>query len=319
MNLPSIYRCALAYALILPGVASATDVVSGSLAGQGGAAVAHPRDNSGITVNPASLSLIERYDFQAMFLGGPNGDLRWNASAVDGRTSKWVGFGLAYNGGIRNLPFAVPELPGWAPTDETLINDQQTHDITFALAVPVLERRLSFGVNGTLSIFEGSYVNSGVTGNIDLGVMARPVEYFSVGFVARDVLPIERQFSTPVALALGVRGGKDEMFTASFDVQVRLEDVLDNAWTARGGVEGTIKFVQLRAGWDWDGDRGYHRIGWGLGLRSAVGSIDYAMQIPVITEDFDFASVTHTVSLSVFTKLGERNEEERPIRWKDGG
>lgn len=302
------------------GAAHATDVVSAQLAGIGGASLADPRDNSGITVNPATLSLIERYDIQGMFVGGPSGDLRWNASAVDGRTSKLLSFGLAYNGGILSTAFHPSELPGWVPSDETPVNSRQIHDITFGLAAPFFDRKLSIGLNGTLSIFKGDYVGSGVTGNIDLGAATRPVEWVTVGFVARNLLPIADQADIPTALALGVRGGKEDMILAAVDAQVRTEQVVTSPWSVRAGLEGTIKFAKLRAGWDWDGDRGWHQISWGLGLGDIkIGSIDYAMQIPLTGSAFVFADVTHTVSLTIRTKFGDKEAEEQPVRWPSEG
>ncbi len=281
----------------------------------GGASVASPNENASVTISPATLALVPRYDFQGSFIGGPSGDLRWNVSAMDGRTSERVAFGLSYHGGILNRAFLPEEYPGWAPADETLINSYQRHDITLAMAVPVLDRRLSFGLNGTLSIREGEYVRSGVTGNMDFAVAARPVEEFTVAFVGSDLLPIENQVDRPARIALGLRGGKDELFSGAVDVGFRAEQVTTSPWWVAAGIEGAIKVVRLRAGWDWDGDRGTHRIAWGLGLVAPLGILSYGMQVPVITENFNFASVTHTVTLTIRTKLGDRENEDEGPRW----
>lgn len=306
---PSLFLSAF---LVAP-VAQAEDLASAEMAGMGGAGVAAVQDNASTQINPAALAFVSRYDFQLMFVGGPNGDLRWSGAAVDGRTSDRIAFGLAYNGGILNTPFLPSELPGWAPADEELVNNRQLHDITFGLGVPFLKRRLSVGINGTLSITEGKYVGNGVTGNIDLAIAARPVDEFSVGFVASDVLPVENQAGTPARLALGLRGGKDDLFLGAVDVGVRVEDVVASPWWVKAGLQGTIRFVKLRAGWDWDGERGIHRVGWGLGLFTTIGSLDYAMQVPVVTRNFDIASLTHTLTLTIVTRLGDREAEERPL------
>jgi hypothetical protein len=234
---------------------------------------------------------------------------------VDGRTSEHVTFGLAYHGGMLNRPFLPSEVPGWAPADEELVNVFQRHDISFAVAVPVLDRRLSFGVNGTLSIREGEYVRTGVTGNLDLAVAARPIEEFTVAFVGSDLLPIVDQPDRPARVALGLRGGKDDLATGAVDVGFKAEEVATSPWWVAAGLEGAIKFARIRAGWDWDGERGTHRISWGLGLRAPMGSLSYAMQVPIVTEDFKFSSVTHTITLTIFTRLGDRDAEEQAPTW----
>lgn len=285
----------------------------------GGAAVADPQDNAGVTINPATVSLTERYDVQGMFIAGPDGALRWNASAVDGRTNKFMAFGLAYNGGLLSGGFHPDELPAWAPADQELVNTRQLHDITFAVSVPFLDRRLAVGVNGTLSIFKGRYVGSGVTGNLDLGVATRPIDQLQVGLVGKNILPVAGQADLPAELALGARGGLEDKIVGATDVSYQLEQRLEDTspWSASAGVEGGIKIVRLRGGWDWSGRLQEHRVAWGLGFATPIGSLDYAMQIPVATSDFTFASVTHTLSLTIRTNFGDRQAEEAPIRWQD--
>lgn len=295
--------------------ARASDLPSSELAGMGGASVAAPADNTSIPISPANIALQSRYDVQASFVGGPDGDLRWAASIVDGRTSKILSFGLMYDGGLLQRALLVGELPGWAPADEQLVSDRQIHDITFALAAPFLDRKLAVGVNGTLSISQGTYVRQGVTGNIDLSFAARPIEEFTVALTGSDLLPIADQPGTPARVALGLRGGKERMAVGAVDVGYKAEDVATSPWWVRAGFEGTIKFFQIRAGWDWDGERDTHRIGWGLGLRAPMGSLHYAMQVPVITNGFTFASVTHTVSITLNTNIGDRDAETAPLRF----
>lgn len=295
----------------------AGEVPSAAQAGAGGAANADLRDNSAITINPANVALVARYDVQAQFTGGPTGDLRWNASAVDGRTSPRISFGVAYYGGITAPAFHASELPGWAPTDETLRNSKQTHDITIALAAPFMDRKLSVGLSGTLRIFNGEYVGKGVTGNMDVGFTARPVEFFSVGLVGKDVLPLADQSDTPSIVGLGVRGGKDNLFVAMADFNVRLEQVNRSRFDAAAGVQGTIKeLIDIRGGYAWDGDLAHHAATWGLGLHSKMGGLDYGMQIPVFKDAWTIAEATHYVTLTIVTKFGDKAAEEQPIRWQ---
>ncbi len=296
--------------------ASAQEVVSAAQAGAGGASLADPRDNSEVTLNPANVSLIPRYDVQAQFTGGPTGDLRWNASAVDGRTSKFLSFGVAYHGGVVAPAFHPVELPGWAPTGEALRNRKQTHDITVALSAPFVDRKVAVGLNGTLMIFDGEYVGKGVSGNVDVGFSARPIEFFSVGLVGKNLLPIKDQAEIPAAIGLGVRGGKDNLFVGMVDFNTRLEQVAGSRFDVSAGIQGTIKeLVDLRGGYAWDGDINRHAVTWGLGLHSKVGGIDYGMRIPVFKDAWTIAEATHYVALTIFTNFGDEKAEEQPIRW----
>lgn len=300
----------------LSSAAFAQEVVSAAQAGVGGASLADPRDNSEITLNPANVSFIPRYDVQAQFTGGPTGDLRWNASAVDGRTSEHISFGVAYHGGLVAPVFHADELPGWAPTGETLRNSKQTHDITVALSAPFVDRKVAIGLNGTLMIFDGQYVGKGVSGNLDVGFAARPIEFFSVGLVGKNLLPIKDQADIPSAIGLGVRGGKDDLIVGMVDFNTRLEQVTGSRFDVSAGIQGTIKkLVDLRGGYAWDGDIDRHAATWGLGLHSKVGSIDYGMHIPVFKDNWSIAEATHFVSLTIYTNFGDKQAEEQPIRW----
>jgi hypothetical protein len=309
--------------LLLPLAVSSTaladDYASGAIAGMGGSSVAEPHDNGGLRTNPATAGLTERYDVQAVFRVGPWPGIYWSASAIDARTNDFVSFGLAYDGQLTTLPFLPDELPGFAPTGEAPVNRKQLHDITFVLAAPLLKRRLSLGVNGTLTIFDNDWNGKGTTGNLDLGIAARPIEQLSIGFAARDILPVPEQFDRPALFALALRGGVDDLFVGSVEADYRLEHAQTLPWSVRAGVEGAIKVVKLRAGWNWDGDADLHRVTWGLGMFAKSGSIDYAMQIPVNDKAMVFGDVMHTLSLTIKTKAFSRDEpDESPIRWEDG-
>src|SRR5690606_27353373 len=143
---------------------------------------------------------------------------------------------------------------GWAPVSgEPLTKRLQFHDITFAVAAPFLDHRLSVGVNGTLSIFQGDYVESGVTGNLDVGLAALPVKALSVGLVGENLLPIADQADTPSRLTFGVRGGKEDMIVGAGDVSVQLEQLSGSRVSGGLGVEGSVKIVRLRGGYRYVG------------------------------------------------------------------
>jgi len=285
----------------------------------GDAAVAAPRDNTIVTANPGAIALTDQFDVQAGFSGGFDRAWSWNVSAIDGRTNDYVNFGLAYDGRIHFPPFLSEELPGWNPVGDPLLNRREEHDITFALAVPVLDRRLSFGLNGTLSILEGAYADQVITGNMDVGVATQPIPELSVGFVAKSFLPVKEQGRIPGSVALGVRGMVPDLFAATVEAEYRYEDVIRRPWVVRAGVEGVLReVVALRAGWNWDGDRADHRLTWGLGLmKKDVGSLSYAMVIPVIP-NLRGLEIGHFLTLTLHTNVAS-SEEEAPIRWDDRG
>lgn len=303
--------------LALSGDALADDHVNGGQAAQGGTIVAHPRMNASVTSSPGAIGLTDRYDVEILGIGGGPG-WRWGASAVDTRTSKLIAFGIVYNGGITRPPFLNDELPGWQFTGDEIVNRKQKHEITAGLSFVLLKRRLGLGLNGTLAILDTNFQGDRITGNLDLGIAGRPIDYLSIGFAARDILPVADQVDTPATLAFGVRGGVEEMITASFDVEARLEHVVSSPWTLRGGVEGSIEeVVRLRAGWDWNADTGIHGVGVGIGLYSfKAGAIDYGVRIPVNQPDLVFVDAQHTLSLTIYTRfLADMEPDEDPLEW----
>lgn len=305
--------------LLAPMEARAQDATFADVAAMGDAAVAHPRNNSLITVNPGGMGLVDQFDVELGFTGGFDRAWSWHVSAIDGRTNDYVKFGLDYNGQIHFPPFLQSELPGWNPIGDALLNKREDHDITFALAVPVLDRRLSFGVNGTLSVLQGRYIDQVITGNMDIGVSTMPIPQLSVGFVAKSFLPVKDQARTPGSVAFGLRGMLPDRFAATFEAEYRYEDVQRRPWVLRGGLEGIIReVVAIRGGWNWDGDRANHQLSWGLGLvKKDVGSLSYAMQIPVIPH-LRGLEIGHFLTLTLHTNVASSAEDE-PIRWDDQG
>lgn len=298
--------------------AHAQDVYSADLAAVGDAGIAHPRDNSVITVNPAGVGLTDQYDFQVGFTGGFDNQWSWRASAIDGRTSPFLTFGLQYAGALIHPPFHPSELPGWGAANEPLLNRRQDHDITIALAAPLLDRRLSFGLNGTLSILDRQFGRNLVTGNMDVGVATQPVEGVTLGVVAKSFLPVDTAFRTPGAIAFGARGGLPDVFNVVAEGEYRFSRTTRIPWAARAGMEGIIRdTVALRAGWNWDGERAEHRITWGFGLVAKdTGSLSYAMITPVVP-NLRGREIGHAITLTVMTEVGTDAERDAPIRWND--
>lgn len=295
--------------LLLAALALADDAVPANVAGRGGTSVAEAADNIAVTTNPGALGLSERYDILGNFIGGPGTDLRWGVVAVDSSTNDRIAFGFAYWGQRTNPPFLPSELPGWAPTGTEPTNIKRTHDLSFSLAAPFLDRRLSLGLGGTMSIFNNDHSGTGVTGNMIFGAAARPHDLVSFGFAARDVLPIPVQDDRPAQLTLGSVVGDPTRFIGSVEGAWRAEGVIGHAFDARAGLEGVIKeAVHLRGGWDWAGNFDVHRVSWGFGLGSKAGRLDYAMRIPVVP-GLRFGQISHVISLVLFTKAFREEDE----------
>jgi hypothetical protein len=313
--MPLIPLLALATAL-------ADDHATAPIAAMGGASVADPVDLTTIRTNPAAVGLSERYDVQGLFAYGADRSMRWGAAIADGRTNDHLSFGLSYMGGITFPGFLPAELPPYAITDEEPINKKQRHDIALAASVPVLDRRLAFGLVGNVTFFNQAWNGKGTTGNLGAGIAAHPIDQLTIGFSARDILPIKDQPDLPATLTLGARGGVDEIFIGTAEADFRLEDTGGSRWNARVGLQGAIQAARIRAGYVWQGDALRHVVTWGLGAASSAGSIDYAMQIPANLPGMKFGDVVHTISLTVKTGAFDEDRDPTddtngaPLQWK---
>lgn len=292
---------AIAVGLLASGTSRASeDVYAGNTAGMGRTAVANSEDNAAVTVNPALLGLTERYDVQGLFVYGPNKGMAWGASLADSSTNELIGFGLSYSGGVTEPELFTDQLPGWTPVGVVPPNGQRNHDITAGIGVQLLERRLGFGLNGSVFIFDTDRFGSGVTGNMDLAAAGRPIEWITLGLVARNVLPIPDQKEYAGSLAGGLRVGLDRYVIGEVDVDWRYEDVRGSAVTVGAGLQGAISIARIRAGYRWVGDYQNHAVTWGIGIQTDVGGFEYAMEIPV-GADTSPAALVSTFSVRVAT------------------
>lgn len=310
-------RRAVLLAGLVPSSGYAQQAVSADIAATGDAGIAHTRDNSLIRINPAGIGLEDQFDVQLGFSGGFDREWMWTASAVDGRTSDVIQFGLAYTGSIRFPAFDPVSLPGWGGSQEELTNRLEQHDITAAIAVPLLNRRLSLGLNGTLSVFNQTYRPRLVSGNMDAGISARPADALSIGFVARNLIPVGEDFLFPSSVGLGFRVGPADRITAAFETEYRYRGSTRRPWVTRAGLETILaERVIVRGGWNWDGDRADHRATAGLAVYAKdVGTLSYAIQIPVIPH-LRGLEVGHFLTLTLFTSAG-MDGDLAPMRWDD--
>lgn len=303
--------------LLLSLAALADETPSARVAGLGGASIADPTDTTSIRTNPAALALLERYDLQGAFLYGPTKDMRWSAGVIDSQTSEWLGFGVSYAGGrTTSTPFAPEDLPPFVVAGEDPVNAVSRHDITLGASVPLLDRRLAFGLGGTLSILERPWQGKEVTGNATLGVAARPADWITLGLAARDVLPIKGQYDRPASMAFGVRGGDEERVFGAVEIEGRLEHndtATTSPITARVGVEGVVRFVHGRAGYAFEGPLDRHSLSLGLGVGNSAGSLDYTMVVPLNASGLGAAGLQHVLSLTLRTNAMRRDDVQEDL------
>jgi hypothetical protein len=276
---------------------SPEDAMDDAVMSMGWAGIANPESNSAPTVNPGLLGLSERYHFGGQFAYGPHPQAGWAVTAVDSRTIKSLAIGVTYNRSVDDPELAVEELPGWIPIGTPISNRRVFHDVTLAAAVPLLDRRISFGVNGTVSIFDHDRLGNGLTGNLDTGLGIRPVDFFTLGLAGRNLLPIAAQTDRPATLSYGLRLGTAELGGIEVNMDQILEDTDGAPWELAAGLEKAAEAVQVRGGWRYDGPESRHWLTLGLGAGSSSGSLGYSIALPLT--DFTAGGMIHQISLRV--------------------
>lgn len=250
-------------------------VEGGDTAGAGSAGVAVPGSNAAITANPGLLGLEERYTFAGAFGYGERG-LHWNFGAMDAKTAA-VGFGVVYSGDRYNPPLTADELPGWNVPGAEVPNRKRNHDVAIGLGIPMADRKLGLGINGSLSFFNHDRQGKGVTGNLGAGFGWRPDPHVSIGLAGRNLLPIDspgRELELLGGFWLGERGVGG--FTAEGGAQLDGGSVL---LLAEGGEVWAGKSAAIRGGWRLED--AVHRATVGFGAGSADTSLDLAAQVPL--------------------------------------
>jgi hypothetical protein len=289
----------LALGLLLLGsagsVAHAGEVHAGAnVVGAGGASTALIGDNSAVTGSPAMLALTERYDGLGLGTLGPVGALSAGLSAVDSRTNT-LALGLAYRRGQISLPLTEDDLPGWVVPGEEPTNREFSDDLTLALAVPLADRKVSIGLNGTMLWWKRERRGRGFTGNLDLGLAIAPAELFTVALNGRNLLTMVKDEDLPLAGVLGVRVGDREALQGLIDVSLQAGSGASLSF----GLDGSTGPATYRVGYAWDGLSQQHRATWGLGVINEAGGFEYAMQVPVTGNPHGFAGVVHAISVRI--------------------
>ncbi len=256
------------------------DVLSATSLGMGSTAVADGDVNDGITVNPGLLGLKARYDITAI---GGLGYRGWVAggNVVDSR-QKFIAMGIGYQRAVYEPPLTDDDIPGWYAEGTTPSNFKRYHDIHLGAAVPVLDRKLSFGINGAVSITEHDRQGQDILGNLDFGMGARPTPWLTIGVVGRNLIPIKDQPEFPMAVMAGVRADDEAIGAVALDVNVNVQNFEVPPVSVRFGLEKTIASVaDLRLGYHWEGPQDAHRLSAGLGAHNDKGSVDFGFDMPL--------------------------------------
>jgi len=246
----------------------------------GSTAAADASVNDGISVNPGLLGLTDRYDIAAI---GGLGYRGWMAggSVVDTR-QKYFTAGLSYQRMVYEPELADADLPGWYDEGTTPSNFKRFHDIHLGMAVPLLQRKLSFGVNGGMSITEHDRQGQDIHGNFDFGIGAQPTPWLTIGVVGRNLIPLKEQRDYPMAVLTGLRASNDAIGAVALDVNVNVQDFSVPPVAVRLGLEKTFASVaDLRVGYHWEGPENAHRLAVGLGAHNDRGSVDFGADMPL--------------------------------------
>jgi hypothetical protein len=175
--------------------------------------------------------------------------------------------------------------------------------VTLAAAMGFLERKISVGLNGTFVSYDHSRTGSGVTGNMDVGLAVRPVPLLSFGVVGRNLLPVDKQSGRLASLASGVWISEPTIGALGFEIERKLEPVINNKpWRVGAGFESTLKVAQIRSGYRWDSPTSTHWVTAGLGAKNEAGAVEYGIAVPLMR---GFGSAVHQISVrwSIRTEL----------------
>lgn len=276
--------------------AYAIDDVPGARRGaMGGSGVAALGDDSAVTLNPAALGLVERFDVDLQGVGGTEKLLGFGASAVDARTGP-VALGVTWLYSRDAPAISAEDLPGWVPSGDEVSNTRRDHLLAAGLSLPLLDRRVALGIGGGLSLYNNDLGGTGTVGDLDAGVAAVPVEGMSVGVSARDLVPFNHELDAPPSFVAGAEvAGKIGAIAAEGGLSTGA------AWApiVRGGAELRAALLRVRAGGAMVGSD--TSFGWGLGVENDAGGLEYAMTVPIGGGPW-----THSIGLRLRGGAGEQ-------------
>ena len=318
----SLYTLVLLLTLIHPRISWGQDIVTfGDVEAMARAGSANATDNSAITMNPATMALAQRYEIQGHLWITKGPDTSLAVGITDSKTSL-VALGLVYQRQRIEGGQDSREWPGWVTSGADYARRKRFDNVTLALAVPVLERRLSFGLNGTLASYRHDVQGKGFSGNMDFGISGRPVDFFTMGISGRNLLPVSgcknTQDSRPCipdfdsGLLIGMYLGTPDFGSLGLDIDVHFTQADEGPPVSiRTGFQKAINKFNARAGYRWEGPTSEHWISLGFGMIEKNTGLGYAISIPLHPKPWDPLEMTHTITFRV-AGIGSGPASEQP-------
>jgi hypothetical protein len=182
---------------------------------------------------------------------------------------------------VEEPPLADDEGPGWVVDGREPDNTKRSHDFALALSLPVLDRKLAFGVGGALSRTNHDRFETAWIGDADVGAATRPVEWATIGVSGRNLLPFAETDDLPLAVIAAVELDSEGLGVVAVEIEQRLAPDDGSRTLVRAGVGKDFSRFDARAGWRWDGPRSAHSLAIGLGIDNSQGSFDLGLEVPL--------------------------------------
>ncbi|MBN2800096.1 MAG: hypothetical protein JXX28_13205 [Deltaproteobacteria bacterium] len=243
------------------------------LSGLGGA-VALPGDTAAMYDNPAALALEERYDLLGWGSLAPSGDREGGLAVHDARSGAFA-LGLSLRLDHRTPAWTDADLPGWVADGVLPSNTRRGREGAFAVALPLLDRRLTLGIGGLAQQMERDSADPEWMGEASVGVAGRLGAGLTVGVSGQGLLPHSLSGRDPATWTGGVRYLLDGVGAIAGSAG------LDVAGAPRGalGLEARPGQVRARAGWRYQ--EGGHALQGGVGVENEAGALDYGITVPL--------------------------------------
>lgn len=282
-------------ALLVAGPALALeDPLSASSIGSAGTVVADPRNNDAVVKNPAAMALTDRYDLGAYGNLG-QGLYQAGANAVDSHQLPQVAMGFGYRYTYANPEFQPEELPGWTTADTEVTNKQRYHQAFVSLAVPLFDRKLAFGLGGSLKVAWKERVGNYTTGSADAGVAWAATKIFSLGANVHDIIPFDE--AEPLGVTAGFHVHDDAVGSFAAEADYRIGDGIGKPLSVAVGAVKAVPNLEVRLGWRMDGPTERHYVTGGFGVSSENAWVDYGLMVPVAGAPLTLKNTVHSLGI----------------------